>query len=240
MNTKRQQLFALYQQQRHAEANFANANGGSPWAKHGDQAFMMGGGPVVNEMDRVTRAYSITIKNTDETNDLVVSLFGFNEGLIDPFDGGADVLGTVAAANKGIIVTFRNEKHEVIKRRTANNPVLIEGMRYDVATADQLAEDWSIIKKDDNSDNQKFYSPQDYKSPQNFQSLTVEDKTFQTVIDADTRIQFLMKAAPSATQANIIKLIFFKRAAVNQTEVLKGESGVKVNTTDNVSGTQFY
>lgn len=223
-------------------ANYSGVSTNNPLGKRADfnPYASMQGNSQVQQVQGVTAEVNVVIKNTDEGNDLVVDLFRYNEALTDAFNGGSDSQGNTAAASKGLIVTINGQSHEKYKRRTVHQPFLVEGLRVFYPTEAQLAENWKLITEANNRDQTETYTPSTKRTAGQQQTLQIDDAGFGFEITADSGIQFLVKAAPSATVPTLITLSMNIRAITDISENLKGRPAFGYNPSNRLGGNNLY
>lgn len=202
-------------------------------------AGMAGAGAAVQAVKGQAGTINLKIQNTDEVNDLYVTLFGTNEGLLEAFNGTDDHLGNTAGAAKGLIVTVNGQSHEKFKRRLVHKPALIEGLRVIYPTDSQLAEEWELVYDDNNSQKIERYYPSGHVNAGQQQSRQVDDRTFNMVMNADSSIRFKVEKAPSATAPTIITMVLNIRAITDSVELLEGKSPLGVSKSQ-LGGNDLY
>lgn len=241
---KHKSLYDVRQQylRRKAGGQFANFGGGAmeenPFLERRNFAGMAGGAGMQDVRGQASFV-NIVIKNSDPAHDLTVSLFGANNGLLDAFDGIADVASVTAGAGVGLDIKVNGKLHEVFKRRTVHKPFLIEGLRVQYPSEEQLAENWTLVYEDNNEEKFVQYYPSIHINAGQQQSRQVDDRSFSMLVNGDSSLRFKVLRAPSANQANIITIGMNVRAITDSSELLTGKSPLGISGSQ-LGGADLY
>jgi hypothetical protein len=217
-----------------AESAFSNYLGGRKEefiGMEGRRSYMDGSIAANPEVEEII----IDIINTDHNNSLAAPLFGANEGFALPFDGVADILGTVAGAGLGISIEPQSYTLNELKEKSKNNPFTIMGIRYDFGDDVQLTKQWIKRYKDGMSITSTPYNPQTKRNLANSISSALDDPGYFQLIDAKAAL--FVVVAPALAAATLeapvkprrIQLMLRVGTQVDTANALKGQSVVVKN-----------
>lgn len=179
------------------ESEYRNANGNM--------------GAAVQALDPTDRTLSITITPIDSTVAGIARIFGYN---ISPDE-------TYNTANN-MTVTVSESSHQEVKRQSSSNPFRIKGITYTVSSVLQLAQTFNIVRKSiAGASDSRVWQPQNYTSPQNYNSLMIKTSALQLVVDGPTYIDINFLAGANATMVLNIS------EKLDNAQMLSGKSPIK-------------
>jgi len=202
---------------RKAEQRFSNFNGSKAgytkpqYVGSGLPAFgfnSSNGGANSNQLSPVDRTLQVTVAN-DVTTTTGVTLF-------DTF---------VDSADTNFTVTIANSSHAQLKNEIGSNPFLIYGMKYNVTTAAQLNNNWTLRYLNTTGANYaNTWFPRSRVSAQNESSVDIDVPDFVYPLDGRTSLEFTLIASET------VVFTFFLSSKTALANILSGQD-VKQSTT---------
>jgi len=181
--------------QRQASENFSNFNGGAM--------------TKLGSFNR-TLTFQITLTTTSAVGKAILFGYGYNP---------SDSLQT------NCTVVVKESSHFETKIETVTSPFRIQGIRYQVTNAAQLANPFSVIrKKATGGTTTELWQPNSYTNPENNQDKLIIDPTFQMVVTASDRIEIDLNAGETLT------VIFYIVDQIKSEQILSGMSGISTTS----------
>ena len=186
--------------------------------RQGNMSPMSNRANVTTEIDPI----SITIQNTDTTNTLYAPLFnGYSKWAI-PYNAVADVNGTVAQANKGIVITYTGNYSAQRLIQDANaSPFTLRQWYYQFNTDAQLALTWQMQNIVGTASSMDTLQPVIFR-PQSNNVLT--DMAFDWFQLVNGGYTLFVPVLPSSS----ITLIVQKQSQFNGSDALQAVPAVQV------------
>lgn len=186
--------------------------------RQGNMSPMSNRANVTTEIDPI----SITIQNTDTTNTLYAPLFnGYSKWSI-PYNAVADVNGTVAQANKGIVITYTGNYSAQRLIQDANaSPFTLRQWYYQFNTDAQLALTWQMQNIVGTASSMDTLQPVIFR-PQSNNVLT--DMAFDWFQLVNGGYTLFVPVLPSSS----ITLIVQKQSQFNGSDALQAVPAVQV------------
>lgn len=191
-----------YHAKRYGKSPYSNMNAG-PFSQiysfSGNGGF--GGQNVLNPADRTL---FVTVANSNTTTSSVTLFNSF----VDSSD---------SSLASGVTITIAGSTHVQTKEEIKSNPFLVFGMKYNVTTAAQLNNTWTLRWRNaTGADYNNIWIPRSRVSAQNESSTDIDAPDFVYPLDGHSEISFDLAASET------VNITFFLRDKVELQNVLQG------------------
>jgi len=168
----------------------------------------------------------IDLVNTDENNALFAPIFSEFEQLAIPFNGVADIKGTVATAAKGISIVPKDYQLAELKKLTSTRPFTVAKLRYKFGDATQLDSEFILRQKVGSSVAQDPYYPAIARDTKDQVSDILVDEDFFMKVDGGSTL--LVKVAPAinSTTPRKVQLVLYVDSETDISSALAGQAVV--------------
>lgn len=137
------------------------------------------GGDIFSSLDDGNKYYTVVVTNTETSGAAITAIvFGANQ-----YSGSTQ-------ANAGVTVTVQESSHAEARAASQTEPFWVNGLRYQVETAAQLNQTWTIQKRTSNGEIRSvIFRPNSFKTAYQNQSLQIDAPAYKFLVDGNTSIQ---------------------------------------------------